>query len=231
MKLLRVGPKGQEKPAILDASGNIRDLSGHIADIDGQALSDFSWLNGVNIESCRIVRSDERIGPCVANVGKFICVGLNYSDHAEEAEMAIPEEPILFMKATSSIIGPNDPIEIPKGAEKVDWEVELGIVIGKTAKNIAENEAINHIAGYCVVNDVSERAFQLERGGQWLKGKSADTFGPIGPWLVTKDEISDVQELDLWLNVNGERQQTGSTSKMIFGVAKVVSYISDFMTL
>ena len=231
MKLLRVGPKGQEKPAILDASGNIRDLSGHIADIDGQALSDLSWLNGVNIESCRIVRSDERIGPCVANVGKFICVGLNYSDHAEEAGMAIPEEPILFMKATSSIIGPNDPIEIPKGAEKVDWEVELGIVIGKTAKNIAENEAINHIAGYCVVNDVSERAFQLERGGQWLKGKSADTFGPIGPWLVTKDEVSDVQELDLWLNVNGERQQTGSTSKMIFGVTKVVSYISDFMTL
>lgn len=233
MKLLRVGPQGHEKPAALDANGTLRDLSAHVADIGGAALSPASLdaLRAVDLASLPELAADSRIGACVGAVGKIICVGLNYSDHAIESGMAIPSEPVLFLKPTSALCGPHDDVEIPRGAEKTDWEVELGIVIGKTAKYVSEADALEHVAGYCVVNDVSERAFQLERGGQWDKGKAHDTFAPLGPWLVTADEVADPQDLSLWLEVDGHRYQDGSTRTMIFGVAHLVSYISQFMSL
>lgn len=233
MKLLRVGAKGAEKPAILAADGSIRDLTGVVADIGGATLlpEGLAIIANTDIDSLPTLSADERIGPCVANVGKFICIGLNYADHAAETGAAIPEEPIIFMKATSAIIGPNDDVIIPKNAIKPDWEVELAIVIGKEARYVDEADAMNHVAGYCVCNDVSERHFQTERGGTWDKGKGADTFGPIGPWMVTKDEVADPQNLKMWLEVDGKRYQDGSTKTMIFGVAKVVSYVSQFMSL
>jgi 2-keto-4-pentenoate hydratase/2-oxohepta-3-ene-1,7-dioic acid hydratase in catechol pathway len=232
MKLLRHGPAGAEKPALLDREGKVRDLSGVIADLGGAALSDASLKQLAAIDPKTLPEvSPGRIGPCVTGTRKFICVGLNYSDHAKETGKAPPEEPILFMKATSAIIGPNDDVEIPRGSIKADWEVELGIVIGTRTKYVGEDKALDHVAGYCVVNDVSERAFQSERGGQWTKGKSHDTFGPIGPYLVTRDEVPDPQNLALWLDVDGVRRQTGTTANMIFGVRHLVSYISQFMTL
>ncbi|MVT00319.1 fumarylacetoacetate hydrolase family protein [Devosia marina] len=233
MKLLRVGAKGAEKPAILAEDGSIRDLTGVVADIGGATLlpEGLEIIAGTDIASLPTLSADERIGPCVANVGKFICIGLNYADHAAETGAPIPEEPIIFMKATSAIIGPNDEVVIPKNAIKPDWEVELAIVIGKEARYVEEADAMDHVAGYCVCNDVSERHFQTERGGTWDKGKGADTFGPIGPWLVTKDEVADPQNLKMWLEVDGKRYQDGSTKTMIFGVAKVVSYVSQFMSL
>ncbi|MCD2174882.1 fumarylacetoacetate hydrolase family protein [Rhizobium sp. C4] len=232
MKLLRHGPAGAEKPALLDNDGKVRDLSGIVADLGGEALSDAGLARIAAIDPKSLPEvSPGRIGPCIAGTRKFICVGLNYSDHAKETGKAPPEEPILFMKATSAIIGPNDDVEIPRNSVKADWEVELGIVIGTRAKYVSEDKALDHVAGYCVVNDVSERAFQSERGGQWTKGKSHDTFGPIGPWLVTRDEVPDPQNLKLWLDVDGVRRQTGTTANMIFGVRHLVSYISQFMTL
>ncbi|GAB5428116.1 MAG: fumarylacetoacetate hydrolase family protein [Devosia indica] len=233
MKLLRVGAKGAEKPAILAADGSIRDLTGVVADIGGATLlpEGLAIIANTDLDSLPTLSSDERIGPCVANVGKFICIGLNYADHAAETGAKIPEEPIIFMKATSAIIGPNDDVIIPKNAIKPDWEVELAVVIGKEARYVDEADAMDHVAGYCVCNDVSERHFQTERGGTWDKGKGADTFGPIGPWLVTKDEVADPQNLKMWLEVDGKRYQDGSTKTMIFGVAKVVSYVSQFMSL
>lgn len=231
MKLLRYGAPGSEKPGVLDNDGNIRDLSAHVPDIDGALLQDLSRIRKLDPTTLPKVEGTPRIGPCVAGVGKFMCIGLNYSDHAAETGARIPSEPILFMKATSAISGPFDEVLIPRGSAKTDWEVELGLVIGRTARYVSEREALSHVAGYCVVNDVSERAFQMERGGQWTKGKSADTFGPIGPWLVTSDEVSDPQSLDMWLDVNGQRMQNGNTSTMIFGVAHIVSYLSHFMSL
>lgn len=232
MKLLRYGPAGAEKPAIVAQDGTVRDLSGVIADFTGEALSDAGLARLAAIELATLPQvSVDRIGPCVPRPGKFICVGLNYADHAKETGKAPPEEPILFMKATSAVVGPTDDVEIPRGSKKADWEVELGVVIGTRAKYVSEADALNHVAGYCVVNDVSERAFQSERGGQWTKGKSHDTFGPTGPWLVTRDEVADPQNLALWLDVDGVRRQTGNTNTMIFGVAHLVSYISQFMTL
>lgn len=233
MKLLRVGPKGQEKPAILDAQNNLRDLSSIIDDIAGEVLGDagLDKLRAVDLTKLPILDSATRIGPCVGSIGKFICIGLNFSDHAAEAGMKLPSQPIVFMKATSAVCGPNDDIEIPRGSEKTDWEVELGIVIGKTAKYIDEANALDYVAGYCLINDVSERTFQLEHEGQWTKGKSHDTFGPIGPWLVTKDEIKDPQNLGMWLEVNGHRFQNGNSNTMVFGVAYVVAYLSKYMTL
>ncbi len=233
MKLLRYGPKGAEKPGLLDSTGTIRDLSSVIGDVDGAALSPDSLSKLAAVDPASLPEADgaSRIGPCVTGVGKFIAIGLNYSDHAAESGLEVPPEPVVFMKATSSICGPNDNVEIPRGSEKTDWEVELGVVIGSTAKYVEEADALNHVAGYCVVNDVSERAFQIEHSGQWVKGKSADTFGPIGPWLVTRDEVPDPQALSMWLDVNGERQQDGSTSTMVYGVAFVISYLSRFMTL
>jgi len=233
MKLLRVGPKGSEKPALLAADGTIRDLSGIVADIGGDVLSDsgLDRLRGIDASGLPVLGADERVGPCVARIGKIVCVGLNYADHAAETGARLPREPILFMKATSAINGPNDDVIIPRASKKTDWEVELGVVIGAEARYVTEDEALNHVAGYCVINDVSEREFQGERSGQWTKGKSADTFAPIGPWFVTRDEIADPQALDLWLDVDGERRQTGSTKTMIFGVAFLVSYISQFMSL
>ncbi len=233
MKLLRFGPPGQEKPGLLDAEGRIRDLSGHVADIAGDALlpDGLARLKAIDPAALPVVDAGVRLGPCVAGTGKFICIGLNYSDHAAETGAEVPPEPIIFMKATSAIVGPNDDIEIPRASEKTDWEVELGVVIGKTAKYVSEDEAMDHVAGYCVINDVSERAFQAERQGQWTKGKSADTFGPTGPWLVTADEIEDPQKLPMWLEVNGHRYQNGSTATMIYGVRYLVSYLSQFMSL
>ncbi len=233
MKLLRVGPKGSEKPAIIAKDGSIRDLSGVVADIGGATLlpEGLAKIAATDIDLLPKLDASERIGPCVANVGKFICIGLNYADHAAETGAPIPAEPIIFMKATSAIIGPNDDVIIPKNAIKPDWEVELAIVIGKEARYVEEADAFDHVAGYCVCNDVSERHFQTERGGTWDKGKGADTFGPIGPWLVTKDEVADPQNLGMWLEVDGHRYQNGSTKTMIFGVAKVVSYVSQFMSL
>ncbi len=233
MKLLRVGPPGYEKPAILDSSGEIRDVSDLVDDWDGLALSDavFAQLRKVDLGTLPILPQASRIGPCVSSVGKFICIGLNYADHAAETGAEVPAEPVVFFKATSAICGPNDSLEIPRKSEKTDWEVELGIVIGKAAKYVSEEDALDHVAGYCVVHDVSERAFQLEGTGQWVKGKSADTFGPLGPWLVTRDEVADPQNLQMWLDVNGEAMQRGSTSTMIFGVAHIVSYLSQFMSL
>jgi 2-keto-4-pentenoate hydratase/2-oxohepta-3-ene-1,7-dioic acid hydratase in catechol pathway len=233
MKLLRYGMPGQEKPGILDHDGNIRGLSGVVPDIAGETLSPSSLdrLRGIDLATLPRVEAIPRIGACVGQVGKFICIGLNYSDHAAESGMAVPPEPIIFMKATSAICGPDDGIEIPRGAEKTDWEVELGIVIGKEAKYVEEAQALDYVAGYCVVNDVSERSFQIERSGQWTKGKSADTFGPIGPWLVTRDEIPNPQNLSMWLDVDEKRYQSGSTETMVYGVAYVVSYLSQFMSL
>ncbi len=232
MKLLRFGPKGQEKPGLLDADGILRDLSAHVDDIAGATLSDaaLARLAALDPASLPAVGLD-RLGPCVGNVGKFICIGLNYSDHAAEAGLAVPGEPIIFAKATSAICGPDDDIEIPRGSVATDWEVELGVVIGKEAKYISEAEALDHVAGYCVINDLSERDFQIKHEGQWTKGKSADTFGPIGPWLVTRDEVPDPQDLSLYLDVNGKRMQSGRTNTMIYSVAHVVSYLSRFMSL
>jgi 2-keto-4-pentenoate hydratase/2-oxohepta-3-ene-1,7-dioic acid hydratase in catechol pathway len=233
MKLLRYGPVGQEKPGLLDHEGKLRDLSGQVADIAGDALSPagLAKLKALDPASLPLVQGNPRIGACVGQVGKFVAVGLNYSDHAAETGAKVPEEPILFMKATSSIVGPNDTVIIPRNSKKTDWEVELAIVIGTKANYVSEADALKHVAGYCVVNDVSEREFQIERGGQWTKGKSADTFGPMGPWLVTPDEIADVQALDMFLDVSGKRCQTGTTKTMIFGVQFLVHYISQYMTL
>jgi 2-keto-4-pentenoate hydratase/2-oxohepta-3-ene-1,7-dioic acid hydratase in catechol pathway len=233
MKLLRYGTKGSERPALLDKTGKLRDLSKIVPDISGLILGPDSLAKLLELDDQSLpeVTGSPRIGPCVANVGKFICIGLNYSDHAAESGMAVPTEPVVFMKATSSIIGPNDDVVIPKGSLKTDWEVELGVVIGKEAKYVAEADALSYVAGYCVVNDLSERAFQLEGTGQWVKGKSADTFGPIGPWLVTADEIPDPQNLNLWLEVDGHRYQDGTTSTMVFGVTHLISYLSQFMSL
>ncbi|MBV8888366.1 MAG: fumarylacetoacetate hydrolase family protein [Alphaproteobacteria bacterium] len=233
MKLLRYGPSGQEKPGMLDRDGKIRDLSGTLRDIDGEALSPagLDRLRAVDPASLPAVSGNPRLGPCVGRVSKLVAIGLNYRLHAQEAGMPIPSEPIVFMKANSCICGPDDDIIIPKGSEKTDYEVELGIVIGTTARYIAVHDAPAHIAGYCVVNDVSERAFQLERLGQWTKGKSADTFGPIGPWVVTVDEVPDAGKLRLWTEVNGKRVQDSNTSDLIFGINHIVSYVSHFMTL
>jgi ureidoglycolate lyase len=233
MKLLRIGAKGAEKPAILAQDGSIRDLSGLVGDIGGETLTPegLDKLRAIDVDGLPRLDAGQRIGPCVANVGKFICIGLNYADHAAETNSPIPAEPIIFMKATSAIIGPNDDVIIPKNSIKPDWEVELGVVIGKEARYVEEADAMEHVAGYCVVNDVSERHFQIERGGTWDNGKGSDTFGPIGPWLVTRDEVADPQNLGLWLDVDGKRYQNGSTKTMIFGVAHVVSYVSQFMSL
>lgn len=233
MKLLRYGVAGAEKPGLLDEAGQLRDLSGHVADIAGESLSDeaLAKLAALDVNTLPVVQGNPRLGPCVAGVGKFICIGLNYSDHAAETGAQVPPEPIIFMKATSAIVGPDDDILIPRGSEKTDWEVELGVVIGRRAKYVSEADALNYVAGYCTVNDVSERAYQMERAGQWTKGKSCDTFGPIGPWLVTRDDVPDPQGLDMWLTVNGQRMQNGSTRTMIYGVAHLVSYLSQFMTL
>jgi ureidoglycolate lyase len=230
---LRYGPKGQERPGLLDAQGRIRDLSNVVSDIAGDVLlpDSLQRLAKQDIEKLPIVHGDQRLGPCVGSIGKFICIGLNYADHAAESNLPIPKEPILFLKANSAICGPNDDVEIPRKSVKTDWEVELGVIIGKPAKYITEAEAMSHVAGYCVINDVSEREFQTERGGQWDKGKGCDTFGPIGPWLVTKDEIKDPNNLDMWLEVDGKRYQNGSTKTMIFNVPTVVAYLSNFMSL
>jgi 2-keto-4-pentenoate hydratase/2-oxohepta-3-ene-1,7-dioic acid hydratase in catechol pathway len=231
MKLARLGALGSERLAIVDADGRYRDLSGHFPDLTPALLTDPSPIAAIDPKTLPLVEGDPRIGPCVGHVGKFICVGLNYADHAAESGMAVPAEPVLFMKATSAICGPNDEVIIPRGSIKTDWEVELGAVIGQEARYVSEANALDHVAGYCVINDVSERAFQIERGGQWVKGKSADTFGPIGPWLVTRDEVPDPQNLSMWLEVDGHRFQNGSTRTMVFGVAHLVSYISQFMSL
>jgi 2-keto-4-pentenoate hydratase/2-oxohepta-3-ene-1,7-dioic acid hydratase in catechol pathway len=233
MKLLRYGPPGAEKPGLLDSSGAIRDLSGVIPDISGETLlpQSIAGLRKLDPGSLPRVTGKPRIGPCVGRVGKFICIGLNYSDHAAESGMPVPSEPIVFMKATSCIVGPNDNIELPRGSQKTDWEVELGVVIGKPAKYVTEQDALSHVAGYCVVHDVSERAYQLEGTGQWVKGKSADTFGPIGPWLVTADEVPDCGNLNLWLEVDEHRYQDGSTKTLIFGVPFLISYLSKFMSM
>jgi 2-keto-4-pentenoate hydratase/2-oxohepta-3-ene-1,7-dioic acid hydratase in catechol pathway len=233
MKLLRYGPVGQEKPGLLDASGNIRDLSGVLSDLNGDALSpsNLKKLAGLEIDKLPIVAGNPRLGVPVAGVSKFIAIGLNFSDHAAEANMAIPSKPIVFMKALSCLSGPNDDVIQPKYSTKMDWEVELGIVIGSKAQYVSVENALDHVAGYCLINDVSERHYQLERGGQWDKGKGFDTFGPVGPYLVTRDEIGDAKNLNMWLDVNGERMQTGNTNTMIFDCAKIVSYLSECMTL
>ncbi len=233
MKLLRYGELGRERPGLIDAEGKLRDLSQNIADLSGETLDPAALerLSHVDPATLPLVHGNPRIGPCVAGTGKFICIGLNYSDHAAETGATVPPEPIIFMKATSAIVGPDDDLLIPRGSQKTDWEVELGVVIGRTAKYVSEDEALDYVAGYCVINDVSERAFQTERSGQWTKGKSCDTFGPTGPWLVTKDEVADPQNLSMWLTVNGEKVQDGSTRTMVYGVKYLVSYLSQFMSL
>ena len=237
MKLLRYGPKGQEKPGILDGAGQIRDLSGHVADIGGAALSPagLAAIAGLDIETLPVVagtpQQDIRLGPCVGGTRKFICIGLNYADHAAETGAAIPAEPIIFNKWITAMCGPDDDVEIPRGSVKTDWEVELGVVIGTGGKYIDQAHALDHVAGYCVINDVSEREYQTERGGTWDKGKGCDTFGPTGPWLVTPDEVGDIANLHMWLEVDSHRYQNGSTSTMIFGVAHLISYLSQFMSL
>jgi 2,4-didehydro-3-deoxy-L-rhamnonate hydrolase len=233
MKLLRYGPAGQERPGILGADGAIRDLSSVVTDFARDTLlpESLERLRRLDPNTLPRVAGTPRIGPCVGQVGKFLCIGLNYSDHAAESGMVVPKEPIVFMKATSAIIGPDDDVVLPRGSEKSDWEVELGVVIGKPAKYVEEADALAHVAGYCVINDLSERAFQLEGTGQWVKGKSADTFGPIGPWLVTRDEVADCGALDLWLEVDGHRYQNGSTRTLVFGVPYLISYLSRFMSL
>src|ERR1700683_681385 len=235
MKLVRYGAVGHEKPGAVDPRGRIRDLSGMVRDIAAESLSPATLASllsrSLDLTKLPLAPSDARLGPCVGSVGKFVCIGLNYSDHAAESGMAVPSEPVIFMKATSAICGPNDDVLIPVDGQKTDWEVELGVVIGKAGKNVERANALSHVAGYCVVNDLSERKFQLEGTGQWVKGKSADTFGPIGPWLVTRDEVPDPQNLELWLEVDGHRYQNGSTRTMIFGVEYVVAYVSRFMSL
>ena len=231
MKLLRYGSAGQELPGLLDSNNNIRSLAEHTQDINPALLADLSALSRIDIDSLPVVSGNPRLGSCVAGTGKFICIGLNYSDHAAETGAKIPPEPIMFMKATSAITGPNDNIIIPRNSHKTDWEVELGVVIGKQAKYVSEAEAMQHVAGYCVINDISEREFQIERSGQWTKGKSCDSFGPTGPYLVTPDEVPQAQNLDMWLEVNGQRRQQGSTSTMVYGVAHLVAYLSQFMSL
>jgi 2-keto-4-pentenoate hydratase/2-oxohepta-3-ene-1,7-dioic acid hydratase in catechol pathway len=233
MKLVRYGAHGMERPGMVDAAGHIRSLAGHVPDLDGHALAPRSLqrLRAIDPADLPVVDDGVRIGPCVGNVGKIICIGLNYSDHAAESGMAVPAEPVLFMKATSSISGPFDDVVLPRGATKADWEVELGVVIGRPAKYVEVADARRHIAGFCVINDLSERAFQLDGTGQWVKGKSCDTFAPLGPWLVTTDEVPDPQALDIWLEVDGRRHQDGNTSTMIFGVAELVAYVSRFMSL
>jgi 2-keto-4-pentenoate hydratase/2-oxohepta-3-ene-1,7-dioic acid hydratase in catechol pathway len=233
MKLMRHGERGRERPALVDAQGQVRDLSGVIPDITAQTLmpEGLGLLRRVDPSTLPVIASPGRIAPPWSGLGKFVCVGLNYSDHAAEAGMPVPKEPILFLKPNDCVVGANDTVVLPQGSLKGDWEVELGIVIGRTARYVSESEALQYVAGYCVVNDVSEREYQLERGGQWDKGKGCDTFGPVGPWLVTADEVGDPQTLDLWLDLNGEPRQRGSTRTMVFGVAELVSYISRFMTL
>ena len=233
MKLLRIGEKGKEKPAILDADGKIRDISSHINDLNPENLNfeTMSKIQSADTSSLPELSSKQRVGSCITSPGKFVAIGLNYSDHAAEVGADIPKEPIMFMKATSSMCGPNDDVEIVSGSKKLDWEVELGIVIGKEAKHISESQSQDHILGYCLVNDVSEREWQIEKMGQWVKGKSHDTYGPTGPYLVTKDEIKDINNLKMMLDVNGERMQTGNTSTMIFNVDIIVSYVSKFMSL
>ena len=233
MKLLRVGEKGKEKPAILDGDGKIRDISSHVSDLNPHNLNfeTISKIQSVDTSNLPEISSDQRVGSCITSPGKFVAIGLNYSDHAAEVGAEIPKEPIMFMKATSSMCGPNDDVEIVSGSKKLDWEVELGIVIGKEAKHISESQSQDHILGYCLVNDVSEREWQIEKMGQWVKGKSHDTYGPTGPYLVTKDEIKDINNLKMMLDVNGERMQTGNTSTMIFNVDIIVSYVSKFMSL
>ena len=233
MKLLRYGEVGSERPGLLDADGTIRDLSAHVADIAGTVLhpASLEMLGKLDPKSLPAVSGKPRLGACVAGTGKFICIGLNYSDHAAETGATVPPEPIIFMKASSAIVGPDDDVLIPRGSVKTDWEVELTVVIGKTAKYVSEADALDYVAGYCVAHDVSERAFQAERQGQWTKGKSCDTFGPTGPWLVTKDEVADPQNLKMWLTVNGKTMQNGSTKTMVYGVKYLVSYLSQFMSL
>jgi len=233
MKLLRYGPVGQEKPGILDQAGKIRDLSAHIKDVNGAHIDDatLAKIRTLDLSSLPLVDGNPRIGACVGSIGKFICIGLNYADHAAESNLPIPAEPVVFNKWTSAVVGPNDDVKIPRGSKKTDWEVELGVVIGKAASYIDEKDALSHIAGYCVVNDVSEREYQIERGGTWDKGKGCDTFGPIGPWLVTRDEITDPNNLHLWLEVDGKRYQNGNTNTMVFTVPFIIAYLSKFMTL
>ncbi|RWR28361.1 FAA hydrolase family protein [Sinirhodobacter populi] len=233
MKLLRYGPPGQEKPGLLDPEGGIRDLSGHVADIAGEVLlpDGLARLAALDLADLPLVGGEPRLGPCVGRVGKFVCIGLNYADHAAETGAPIPREPVVFNKWISALSGPNDDIEIPRGSEKTDWEVELGVVIGKGGKYIPPEEALSHVAGYCVVNDVSERSWQMDRGGTWDKGKGFDTFGPVGPWLVTPDEAGDVGNLSIWLEVDGHRYQNGTTGTMIFDVATIISYLSQCMSL
>lgn len=233
MKLLRYGPQGQEKPGLLDAQGRLRDLSGQVADLAGEALGaeSLARLRQLDPNSLPLVDGAPRLGPCVGRVGKFICIGLNYADHAAESGLDVPKEPVVFNKWTSAICGPNDAVQIPRDSTKTDWEVELGVVIGKAGRYIDEANALDHVAGYCVVNDVSEREWQIERGGTWDKGKGFDTFGPLGPWLVTADEVADPQNLDLWLEVDGHRYQNGNTRTMIFTVAQIIAYLSRCMSL
>ena len=233
MKLLRFGPSGSEKPGLLDSDGQIRDLSGIVDDIAGDVLSEASLtkLAAIDPATLPLAPAGSRYGPCVGRVGKFICIGLNYADHAAESNLPVPSEPVVFMKATSAIIGPNDNVLKPRDSTKLDWEVELGVVIGKHAAYVSEEDALDYVAGFCTINDVSERAFQLERGGTWDKGKGCDTFGPIGPWLVTKDEAGDFNNLHMWLEVNGKRYQNGSSSTMVFKVPQIVAYLSRFMSL
>lgn len=233
MKLLRYGAAGREKPGILDVDGQLRDLSGLFTDVDGSALGSgiIAELHDMDLDKLPVVTGSPRLGPCISGVGKMICIGLNYRDHAAETGMPIPKEPIVFMKATSAINGPHDDIIIPRGSQKTDWEVELGVVISQSARYVSVAEALDHVAGYCVINDLSERAFQLEGTGQWVKGKSCDSFGPLGPWLVSRDEVPDPQNLAIWLEVNGKRYQNSTTANMIFGVAEIVSYLSHYMTL
>ncbi len=233
MKLLRFGAEGAEKPGIVGDDGVVRDLSSVVSDISGDVLSDerLAKIAAIDLSSLPEVPAETRLGPCISGTGKFICIGLNYADHAAESGLDVPPEPVMFMKATSAICGPNDPIIIPRGSEKTDWEVELAVIIGKRAKYVSKADAMDYVAGYAVTNDVSERAFQIERAGQWTKGKSCDNYGQIGPWLVTRDEVSDPQNLSMWLTVNGKKMQDGSTSTMVYGVAHLVSYLSQFMSL
>ncbi|MDH5856659.1 fumarylacetoacetate hydrolase family protein [Lampropedia aestuarii] len=233
MKFLRYGPAGQEKPGVLDAQGQLRDLSAWTQDIDGAFLAGplLAALKNHDVSTLPLVEGQPRLGACVGRIGKFICIGLNYADHAAESNMPIPSEPVVFSKWTSAVVGPNDDVKIPRGSLKTDWEVELGVVIGKQASYVEESDAMDYVAGYCVVNDVSERAYQIERGGTWDKGKGCDTFGPTGPWLVTADEVADPHQLNLWLEVDGKRYQDGNTATMIFKVPEIIAYLSQFMTL
>ena len=231
MKLVRFGNEGREKPGMIDSNGNLRDLSAHVADITPATMGDIERLKGLNENDLPLVDGSPRLGACVGNIGKYMCIGLNYSDHAAESGLDVPAHPILFMKATSAVVGPNDDVCLPRGSEKADWEVELGVVIGKKAKYVSKDDALNYVAGYCVCNDVSERSFQTTLSGQWTKGKSCDTFGPTGPWLVTRDDVSDPQNLSLTLDVNGRRMQNGNTSTMIFSVAEIIEHLSSLFTL